>query len=252
MIKQRTDDQCADSDRFVTYQAQNDHLPAMFDDGRVHFGSHQSVRLTEKEPGQHIEIYLSYIDTTVVVRKIGSYLTFAIQMPEELVNQSFADDPDGIQLCTKGCPPSERIDYKEFLALRNSRLKSSRVTDSGEGAVSSPQVTMTRDSAARLCRKAGVVDFYFDSCVFDLITTRDLNFTMAAYHAFRDVLRLYPAAAGKQKNRTTLTEIDNLYRNRNHATSAKITNLNYMHRTTYVLMYVLVYVVFTNLATASL
>ena len=261
VIKGHTTDNCADGDRHVTYQAQKDHLPATFDDGRYQFGMHGSVRIAEKEPGSHVEIYLSYIDTTIVIRKIGLYLTFAIQIPKDLVNELLRNIAEGqkdiqvIQLCTRGCPQNERIDYKEFLVSKRNRLKSSTSDSSSVsngGAVSLPQVAMTRDTAEARCREAGVKDFYFDSCVFDLISTGDLNFTQAAYHAFQDTLRLYPAVVETLKNRTSLDEIDKEYVDRNHAASAKTSKLSYIHRTSFILMHVLVYVVISNGVRGSL
>ena len=214
-------DECA-ADRFLTYQAQTDSLPGVFDDGRSHVGPDKSVKITEVDIGRHVEIYLRYIDTTLIVRQIGRYFTFAIKMPADLIEEGIRKNPDSIQLCVKGCPLSERINYKHFLAHKHSRLKLKNSLEQ-----TTTRVAMTRDAAETLCREAPVVDFYFDSCVFDLMTTGDSNFTIAASNALKDVLRLYPQAARMHENRTNLDVIDKEY-----VSSAQSVNFHRAHRTT--------------------
>jgi hypothetical protein len=194
MIKRQ--DECASSE-YLTYQAQTDYLPGTFENGLESIGPEGSVKISEIEVGKHVEIYLRYIDTTVVVRQIGRYFTFAIKMPEEIVNKIDPDDPDsdGIQLCTQGCPRKEQIDYKEFLAQKHSRLKE---------LLEQNQIKMGLDAAVARCQTTGVIDFYFDSCVFDLMTTGDSNFTLQAYHALQDIMRLNPQEVPTHQNRTSL------------------------------------------------
>ncbi len=233
VVIKRQDD-CAER-HFLTYQAQTDYLPATFDDGREYAGLEKSVQITEVDAGKHVEIYLRYIDTTIIVRQIGRYFTFAIRMPEEIVNMSLADDPDSIQLCAKGCPKSERINYKEFLAQKHSRLKDLTAENS---------VMISRDTAEEKCRSARVVDFYFDSCVFDLMTTGDSNFTLAAYHALQDVLRLHPRAASMHENRTNLDKIDQEY----NIASSLLLRHNSLHRTCTLLLLVYCTVILTRIS----
>ncbi|ESP05563.1 hypothetical protein LOTGIDRAFT_83132, partial [Lottia gigantea] len=166
---------CA-SDNFVMYQAQTDDLPGSFYDGHTFYGKHKSVELLEIEEGKHVEINIRYIATTIVVRQIGRYFTFAIKMPEEIVNNSHSATSNG--LCYRGCPLSERINYQEFLAS-----KQDIVDNLSEN---SANIQMLRKDAELICREANVVDFYFDSCVFDLMTTGDQNFTLAALSALQD------------------------------------------------------------------
>lgn len=218
VVIKRNDD-CA-ANRFVTYQAQTDILPGVFDDGRSAFGQEESVKITEVDPGRHVEIYLRYIDTTLIVRQIGRYFTFAAKMPEEIIEES-RSYTNSIQLCVKGCPMSERIDYKQFLARKHNKLK---MKNSLEQMTS--LTAMSRDVAEILCRKANVVDFYFDSCVFDLMTTGDTNFTIAASNALRDVLQLMPQTARMHKNRTDLKEID-----REFTSASTSVHLQGAHRT---------------------
>ena len=201
--------ECAGT-HFVTYQAQTDALPGTFDDGRTQFGPEGSVSLQEIEPGRHIEIRLRYVDTTLVIRQVGRYLTFSARMPELLVNESMTQDPVHMQLCNTGCPRSELIDYKSFLAQHKTRLKDSSDVKTPDVVSSRGPSGLTRDKAEKRCRAVGLMDFYFDSCVFDLLTTGDSNFTVAAYHALHDVQRLVPDMKPLE-NRTDLAVFDRLY-----------------------------------------
>ena len=69
---------------------------------------------------------------------------------------------------------------------------------------------MTRDQAMRECQYAKLTDFYFDSCVFDLMATGDKNFTQAAFYAQEDLKRLDPKSARMISNRTSLDLYDHL------------------------------------------
>lgn len=185
IIKKNED--CA-SDQFITYTAQTDNLPGSFSLGQTHYGPEKSVEIMEKELGKSIEIYLRYIDTTIKVQQIGRYFTFAIKMPEEVLNSSRMNDNP--ELCVQGCPTDERIDYaKYFSEVRHRKNHNSK---------------MALSKATEICRDASVVDFYFDSCVFDLLTTGDENFTAAAYQAWQDLIELNPELRKTQLNRTEL------------------------------------------------
>ncbi|XP_046550232.1 repulsive guidance molecule A-like isoform X2 [Haliotis rubra] len=190
------------SDNFLMYQAQTDSLPGSFYDGKTHYGQHKSVELVEVDPFKHVEIHIHYIETTLVLRQIGRYFTFAIRMPEEIANNSVSFD--NLQLCVSGCPERERINYQEFLALRKDRIDS---------LSESEKSFMSREQAEGICRDSNVVDFYFDSCVFDLMTTGDKNFTMAAVSALQDVVKLDPSAVRFSANRTSLDRYDDQYGN---------------------------------------
>lgn len=191
-------DECAAS-HYVMYQALTNDLPATFDDGSTHFGKDKSVLISEIEPNRHVEIYLRYIDTLLVIRQIGLYITFAIRMPEEIVNSTSQEDPERLQLCVSGCPKAELINYKQFLVQTHAKFK-----NGGNEVENLVEDAMTSDLAYKLCRRVNVTDFYLDSCVFDLMTTGDLNFTLAAYRALQDVVRLDPRAAAMLENRTVL------------------------------------------------
>ncbi|XDV20217.1 hypothetical protein PO909_025575 [Leuciscus waleckii] len=148
------------------YQAVTDDLPAAFVDGTISGGDSEtrSIWILEKSPGRHVEIHAAYIGVTIIVRQQGRYLTLAVRMPEELA-MAF-DETQDLQLCMNGCPTSERIDQRGVFTL---------------------------ESASRKCKEQlEVKDIYFHSCVFDLLTTGDANFTTAAYNALKDMETLHP------------------------------------------------------------
>ncbi|KFW91721.1 Repulsive guidance molecule A, partial [Phalacrocorax carbo] len=159
------------------YQAEMDELPAAFADGSKNGGDKHganSLKITEKVSGQHIEIQAKYIGTTIVVRQVGRYLTFAVRMPEEVVNA--VEDRD------------KQIDFQ---TIRSAQATEGRARRKGP-SVPAPPEAFTYETATAKCReKLPVEDLYFQSCVFDLLTTGDVNFMLAAYYAFEDVKMLH-------------------------------------------------------------
>lgn len=180
------------------YEARSGSLPNTFIDGSRRSGT---VSIATKSQGEHIEIHIRHIATVIIVRQVGKYITFAIRMPEDLIRRYGRDD---IQLCVKGCPQSERIAYADFLVQTQMEGKS------GEGLSATDNFALIRDTAVSKCRKAGVIDVYLDSCVFDLITTGDSNFTKAAQCALSDMKLLNPEASSLLRNRTSVFEQDNV------------------------------------------
>lgn len=165
-----------------------DDLPAAFVDGTTSGGDEntRSLHIVEKVSGEYIEMHARYIGTTVYIRQLGHYLTLAIRMPQELV-MAFEESQD-LQLCLNGCPSSERIDQSGYLPL----------PVMGKllpwGAASHPRSGYTLETATTKCHEKMLVkDIYFYSCVFDLLTTGDDNFTAAAHSAFQDVEALHPS-----------------------------------------------------------
>ncbi|XP_058521362.1 repulsive guidance molecule A isoform X2 [Ochotona princeps] len=157
------------------YQAEMDELPAAFADGSRNGGDRHganSLRITEKVSGQHVEIQARYIGTTIVVRQVGRYLTFAARMPEEVVHAVEDRDAQGLYLCLRGCPLSQQIDFQA----------------AGPAA---PAAFPYETAAAKCKEKLPVEDLYYQACVFDLLTTGDVNFTLAAYYALEDVKSLH-------------------------------------------------------------
>ncbi|XP_053405751.1 repulsive guidance molecule A-like isoform X2 [Mercenaria mercenaria] len=194
LIKENRD--CA-SNGYILYQADSYMLPSSFNDGQTKYGKSHSVSLVEIDPGRHVEITMKYIDTRIVIRLVGNYLTFLIRMPEQLLPVN-STNKNNIELCVRGCPKSEIIDYKKFLALK-------------EKQVSDSDVNMSRKEAEELCRSANLVDFYFDSCVFDLLTTGNDTFRYSALSALQDVLKSDPDFHKNSENRTKLTIYDEMY-----------------------------------------
>ncbi|KAM9114800.1 LOW QUALITY PROTEIN: hemojuvelin [Pangshura tecta] len=155
------------------YQAEIDNLPAAFEDGSVNGGERpggSSLTIQEHAPGQHVEIRAAYIGTTIAVRQAGRQLSFSIRAAEE-VARSFTEEQD-LQLCVGGCPPSQRISRSE---CRHTGIAT--------------------ETARLLCKeKLPVEDVYFQSCVFDVVTSGDANFTLAAHGALEDAKMFHPDA----------------------------------------------------------
>lgn len=189
-----------------------DNLPAAFDDGTVSSGDpiHTSASadgttgkvralwISERSPGHHVELHAGYIGVTVIVRQLGHYLTLAVRIPEELA-QAY-DATQDLQLCLNGCPSGERIDQAGHLPLPLSplglQLQQLRRPSYSSQTQASPYAAMQVfgvEGAKERCREQlEVQDIYFHSCVFDLLTTGDANFTVAAYSALKDMESLHP------------------------------------------------------------
>nr|XP_057927101.1 RGM domain family member B [Doryrhamphus excisus] len=192
------------------YQAVTDNIPAAFDDGTVSSGDPihisagadgatgkvRALWISERSPGHHVELHAGYIGVTVIVRQLGRYLTLAVRIPEEMA-QAY-DATQDLQLCLNGCPRGERIDQGGHLPLSPPSVGlqllhgprySSQVQLSSHGG----RHVFTVESAKDRCREQlEVQDIYFHSCVFDLLTTGDANFTVAAYSAQKDMESLHP------------------------------------------------------------
>lgn len=168
------------------YQAVTDDLPAAFVDGTV-LGGHSEMRslvVMEKLAGRHVELHAAYIGVTVVVRQLGRYLTLAVRMPHELATAY--DETQDLQLCVNGCPASERIELPALGLQHTSALPTLP-------PLPPHQQAFTVESASRTCsEQLQLQDIYFHSCVFDLLTTGDANFTAAASSALKDVEALHP------------------------------------------------------------
>uniref|UniRef100_A0A8C5RTZ2 Repulsive guidance molecule BMP co-receptor a n=1 Tax=Laticauda laticaudata TaxID=8630 RepID=A0A8C5RTZ2_LATLA len=174
------------------YQAEMDELPAAFADGSKNGGDKHganSLKITEKVSGQHIEIQAKYIGTTIVVRQVGRYLTFAVRMPEEVVKPVEDGDNQGLYLCLRGCPFNQQLDFHAFPSTP--KATENLPHRKGSNPSSSPEVFTYESATAKCKEKLPVEDLYFQSCVFDLLTTGDVNFTLAAYYAFEDVKMLH-------------------------------------------------------------
>ncbi|XP_048829173.1 repulsive guidance molecule A isoform X1 [Brienomyrus brachyistius] len=177
-----------------TYHAETNELPAAFADGSRNGGERHggaALRVLEKVPGQHVEIQARYIGTTMVVRQVGRYLTFAVRMPEEVAHAAEDGDSHDLYLCLHGCPLSQRIDFRTFRHRAAGGRAPVRRPGSGD-QLGSPPHTFTYQSAVAKCKeRLPVEDLYFQSCVFDLLTSGDVSFSLAAYYAFEDVKMLH-------------------------------------------------------------
>ncbi|XP_039271679.2 uncharacterized protein LOC120346093 isoform X2 [Styela clava] len=118
-----------------TYIAEvGEQLPVTFTDGTQHSGVEKSVNLSEVELGKQIQIEIRFIATTIVVRNVGTHLSFSIQMPEEIV-KSPIDRKN--QMCIRGCPKRQRIRLTqeiERLTLRPKPVPKQLVTYSEHDA----------------------------------------------------------------------------------------------------------------------
>ncbi|XP_053640245.1 repulsive guidance molecule B isoform X2 [Cherax quadricarinatus] len=157
-----------------TYEASTEALPRAFVDGTTWSGGSPErpyIEVHEKMPGEHTLITVSFINATVAVRKIGRYLTVQVTLPEKLLRELEGDDE--LQLCLQGCPPHELLDRA--------------------GAASA--VAMSKKKATKLCKEYNITDYYLDSCIFDLVTTGDQSFRIAAQAAQKDLWEHDPVGA---------------------------------------------------------
>ena len=163
-------------------------------------GKVRALWISERSPGHHVELHAGYIGVTVIVRQLGRYLTMAVRIPEELA-QAY-DSTQDLQLCLNGCPGGERIDKAGHLPLPLSppplglQLQQLRRPSYSSQTQASPygaaQVFSVEGAKQRCREQLEVQDIYFHSCVFDLLTTGDANFTVAAYSAQKDMESLHP------------------------------------------------------------
>ncbi|KAM6910497.1 hemojuvelin [Xenentodon cancila] len=175
------------------YQAELDNVPAAFTDGSVRSSErhgHRSLMVRTLSPGQHAEIHAAHIGTLLVVRQNGRSLSLSVRSPRGVV-EAFGPEQD-LQLCLWGCPPSQRLNTLRPM-----------LPDS------SAPVTAEAHCAALLPAR----DAYFQACVFDLITSGDLNSSMATVNALQDAqnmisdregVHLLPVAAARRPHLTLL------------------------------------------------
>ena len=175
------------------YQATTEDLPLAFQDGSRTGGKSGSLTIAERVGsgvGREVKIQARYIGTSIIIRRVGSYLTFAIRMPEETLD--FSEDNGGLQLCLHGCPRNELI--KEHTLGHHGQQLILQGTNIELGPLRPPNQAYTVERATAKCRKTlQVEDVYFQSCVFDLLTTGDPEFSMAAYGALEDLKALPPS-----------------------------------------------------------
>lgn len=184
------------------YQATTEDLPLAFQDGSRTGGESGSLTIAERGGsgvGRQVKIQARYIGTSIIIRRVGSYLTFAIRMPEDTLD--FSEDGGGLQLCLHGCPRNELI--KEHMLGRQSQQPRVQGTNTELGPLRPPRQVYTVERATAKCRETlQVEDVYFQSCVFDLLTTGDPEFSLAAYGALEDLKALPPSKLKQNSPRT--------------------------------------------------
>ena len=89
----------------------------------------------EVDPGKHVEIRARFIGTTIIIHLVGNHLTFAIRMPQEIVDGLASNK----QLCVIGCPTHDRIELpptaaapvtdRKTLSKRDGQVPSKRAKD---------------------------------------------------------------------------------------------------------------------------
>lgn len=185
------------------YQATTEDLPLAFQDGTRSGGESGSLTIAERGGSgvsRQVRIQARYIGTSIIIRRVGSYLTFAIRMPEDTLD--FSEDGGGLQLCLHGCPRNELI--KEHTLGHQSQQPHLQGTNTELGPLRPPHQIYTVERATAKCRETlQVEDVYFQSCVFDLLTTGDPEFSMAAYGALEDLKALPPSKLKQNSPRPT-------------------------------------------------
>ena len=124
---------------------------------------------------------------------VAGHISFAARLPRGLADRSAARE--GLQLCSRGCPERERIDYRHVLSAG----RSVSTVHAGRPA------ELSRGLVTDLCRQQKLTDFYLDACVFDVLFTGKTSFMGSAREAQQDVKRLMRQAVRQlQENRTQL------------------------------------------------
>ncbi|XP_022617263.1 hemojuvelin [Seriola dumerili] len=152
------------------YQAELDNVPAAFADGSVSSGErrgHHSLTVRTQSPGRQAEIRAAHIGTLLLVRQSGRSLSLSVRSPRGIV-EAFGPEQD-LQLCVWGCPPSQRLDT---------------LHPPPPPPDSSPSTTFSAHAHCAALLPAR--DVYYQACVFDLISSGDLNSSSAAVSALQD------------------------------------------------------------------
>ncbi|XP_062868739.1 RGM domain family, member D [Trichomycterus rosablanca] len=177
------------------YQATTDDVPSAFMDGTRSGGHAGSLRITEgsgQGGARQVTIHARHLGTSIIVRRVGRYLTFAIRIPVDMV-----EDNGGLQLCLHGCPRNELINAHVLSRGQRHDEDASQVEPGALGRAG------LLERATSRCRETlQVEDVYFQSCVFDVLTTGDVQFSMAAFAALQDLKALPPSTLKQSAART--------------------------------------------------
>lgn len=143
------------------YHAELDNVPPAFVDGSITSGErrgHHSLQVSTEAPGRHAQINATHIGTTLVVRQSGRSLSLSVRAPRAIVD-AFRPEQD-LQLCKWGCPASQRLEH--------------------------PPLQPGTDAYGHCASLLPTKDMYFQACLFDLLTTGDVNFSASAVAALQD------------------------------------------------------------------
>lgn len=122
-------------------------------------------------------------------------------------------------MCLANCPLDQRVEFKLALSSddywSNDRRSPSPIGRNPSSSFSNSQPLKSRlklDTAALLCRASNLTDFFFDACVFDLMTSNgDLTFRESAKLALDDIRRHWPPYTKHyESNRSDLTPYKSL------------------------------------------
>ncbi|XP_066914911.1 repulsive guidance molecule A-like [Clytia hemisphaerica] len=180
------------------YVATSQYLPEAFSDGSRTNGPPGCLTTISKYDQDSVKLKACRSNTTILIRRVGRYLTFNILSPFEIVNKSSG-------LCHGGCPTSELFDYLSFFA---NLINQNDVTNDIRTAPRSNDVSVTSQlsyhEAMHLCSVRNVTDFYYDSCVFDLLMTGERQFSLAAKLAMLDAQSMDPKLRLRRSNSVVL------------------------------------------------
>ena len=166
------------------YEATSEYLPNVFKDGTYFTGPKGCRTEVLKETSNQIIIQSCSLSSTIVIRRVGEYLIFNIQSPFVLVNQTTG-------LCTNGCPANELVDYETYFE---------NDVNSVESGYDKDLTSISKRIAMEICENANLTDFFFDSCVFDLMTTGNNEFSEAAILAMMDAKTYDPKIRLRREN----------------------------------------------------
>lgn len=161
------------------YEATSKHLPSIFKDSTTFSGPESCRTKIFKHDTDLTRIESCHANTTLIIRKIGNYLSVSIKTPYEFANKSRG-------LCYSGCPLQEVVDTSAYFKNNLNH------------------VSVKNEEAKKICTEANLTDFYFDSCVFDVLTTGDKRFVSAANGSMMDAISLDPKLRLRRENSVVL------------------------------------------------
>lgn len=171
------------------YKATSNSLPEHFQDGSTATGPASCKTEVFVDSPYSVKLKSCRSNTTILIRRVGKYLTFNILTPFDIVNKSSG-------LCQSGCPANERVDFASFF---HDRIH--------QNDISQTLSYLSTKEAISLCLRTNVTDFYFDSCVFDLLTTGDRRFSQAARLAMLDASSMDPKLRLRRANSVVLKAV---------------------------------------------